>query len=119
MRESTDHIETNRIRKGPSASDESYGMNGAFLFHYAGREQRVIASDGEGWEHVSVSCPDRCPTWGEMCFIKSKFWHEDETVIQYHPAKSNYVNMHPYCLHLWKPIGVTLPLPPSILVGFK
>jgi hypothetical protein len=27
---------------------------------------RVIASDGEGWDHVSVSLPDRCPTWEEM-----------------------------------------------------
>ena len=27
--------------------------------------------------------------------------------------------MHPYCLHMWKPIGVEIPTPPSILVGIR
>jgi hypothetical protein len=46
---------------------------------------RVIASDGKGWEHISVSLPNRCPNWREMCFIKSLFWDEEDVVIQYHP----------------------------------
>lgn len=71
------------------------------------------------WEHVSVSLPSRSPTWEEMCLIKNLFWGEDETVIQYHPPKSEYVNNHQYCLHLWKPIGKTIETPPSILVGIK
>jgi hypothetical protein len=75
------------------------------------------------WEHVSVSVrvpgETRCPTWEEMCEIKDMFWDKDETVIQYHPAEADYVNMHPHTLHLWKPIGVELPTPPSIMVGVK
>lgn len=80
---------------------------------------RVIASNGMGWEHVSVSRRDRCPTWDEMCQVKSLFWGEDDCVIQYHPPRSEYVNNHPNCLHLWRPIGVELPMPDSILVGVK
>ncbi len=75
------------------------------------------------WEHVSVTVShkkkeaSRCPTWEEMCFVKNMFWNEDEVVVQYHPAKSDYVSMHPFCLHLWKPIGVTLPTPDPLMVG--
>lgn len=62
------------------------------------------------WEHVSVSCEDRCPTWEEMQRVKELFWRDDETVIQFHPPKSEYVNHHQYCLHLWKPpYSVELP----------
>ena len=55
----------------------------------------------------------------EMCQIKALFWDEDDCVIQYHPQSSEHVNNHPNCLHLWRPIGVSLPMPPSIMVGLK
>lgn len=81
----------------------------------------VIACDGAqtGWDHVSVSLPSRCPNWNEMCVVKDLFWEKDEAVVQFHPPESDYVNMHPYCLHLWRPTTFNLTLPPSILVGFK
>lgn len=41
----------------------------------------IIASWGGGWEHVSVSLSNRCPTWEEMCMVKDIFWGEDECVI--------------------------------------
>jgi len=70
------------------------------------------------WEHVSVSVKEkRCPTWEEMCFVKNLFWGLDEVVMQLHPAAHEYVNEHPFCLHLWKPIAAAIPTPPSILVG--
>lgn len=101
-------------------SNSSYGNNGAFQFQGPKNQGlRVIVSDGEGWEHVSVSCTNRCPNWPEMCFIKDLFWGEEETVIQYHPPKSEYVNCHPNCLHMWKPIGIDIFTPPSEFVGPK
>ena len=51
--------------------------------------------------------------------MKDIFWGEDEVCVEYHPKREDYVNMHPHCLHIWKPIGVEIPTPPSILVGFK
>lgn len=85
---------------------------------------KIIASDGtdgeyEAWEHVSVSLPNRCPTWVEMSYVKSLFWDDSDCVVQYHPPRSEYVNNHEFCLHLWRPVGVVIPLPPSILVGLK
>lgn len=69
----------------------------------------------EGWEHVSVSLENRCPTWDEMCQVKSMFWRDDECVIQFHPPEKDYVRTHPYVLHLWKPPYPT-PLPPRSFV---
>lgn len=108
-----------RVRTGPMGSDDSIGNNGFFLIPYQSFELTVVASDGMGWEHVSVSLRNRCPNWEEMCFIKDLFWGEEECVIQFHPAKSEYVNNHKNCLHLWKPQGFSIQTPPSILVGIK
>lgn len=82
-----------------------------------GRSLTVIASNDDGWEHVSVSRPSRCPTWDEMCEVKELFWDDEDMVIQYHPPKSQYINCHPHCLHMWKPTEVELPKPPSWMVG--
>lgn len=81
----------------------------------------IIVSTGAGWEHVSVS-PNRkslVPSWEDMCFIKDLFWNEDESVIEIHPPKADYVNNMPNCLHLWRCSYKEMVLPPSILVGIK
>lgn len=80
---------------------------------------KIIASAGEGWDHVSISLPNRCPTWPEMCLVKDMFFEDEEMVIQIHPKKSEYVNYHPYCLHMWRWQLEGQPMPPSILVGPK
>lgn len=89
----------------------------------------IIASDGDGWEHsqfpppafehVSVTVRTngeqalRCPTWEEMDWVCRLFWGPEEAVLQYHPPLTKKVNHHPHCLHLWKPIGVEIPIPPA------
>lgn len=82
---------------------------------------RAVVDNGVNepmWEHVSVSIleQERCPTWEEMCFVKNFFWNEEDTVLQFHPPKSEYVNTHPYCLHLWRYKG-TIPRPNPKSVG--
>ena len=81
------------------------------------RPLTIIFSDGEGWEHVSVSTRGRPPNWQEMCFVKDLFWSSEDAVMQLHPARSEYVNNHPHCLHLWRPQGQAIPTPPARLVG--
>ncbi len=69
-------------------------------FHIPGpnnRTLRVIASSGLidpdiPWDHVSVSTTERCPNWPEMCFIKDLFFDEEETVMQLHPPRSQWIN---------------------------
>ena len=52
-----------------------------------------------------------------MQHIKELFWGDDETVIQFHPRKSEYVNAMPFCLHLWKRTGIEYQLPPKGLLA--
>jgi len=40
-------------------------------------------------------------------------------VMQIHPRKSEYVNCHPYVLHLWRPINQVIPTPNPLMVGLK
>lgn len=114
-----------RVREGKLVSTDGDRNNGAFMVPYApnGRSKGitlgVIASDGEGWDHVSVSLQARCPSWEEMCFIKDLFFEPHESVMQLHPAKADYVNWHPYCLHLWRPQNRSIPLPPLYMIGPK
>ncbi len=99
----------------PLYTDSRAGNNGVFQIG----KLRVIASDGSGWEHVSVSLEKRCPTWDEMCKVKRAFWEPEDCVVQYHPPESTYVNCHPYCLHLWRPKEGSFRAPPSYMVGAK
>jgi hypothetical protein len=118
----SDRVERARVTSGylATARGERYGR---FELKTNDRvDLLVIVSDGDEnvqWEHVSVSTKTRCPTWPEMAWVKSLFFEDDEHVMELHPAKSDYVNYHPYCLHLWRPVNEVLPKPPSIAVGPK
>lgn len=83
-----------------------------------GRPLLVIASTGEGWDHVSVSRKNRCPNWDEMEQVKRLFFRDDEVAMQLHVPPSDHKSLHPYCLHLWRPNdGRAIPRPPNELVG--
>ncbi len=114
-----------RVRSGIEGynSTEADGMNGAFIipFHNSKTIDRlgVIASDQEGWEHVSVTrqtgpkSHKLCPSWEMMCRVKRAFWDDEETVVEFHVPMAEWVNEHPGCLHLWKKTGYEFPRPPA------
>lgn len=125
MKPNWQHIEQFRNTKGPMASSEGDDF-GAFYIPHGKAQLIIIASSGSEeipWEHVSLRARDykgeRCPTWDEMCFAKELFWDAEECVVQFHPPKSEYVNMHPFVLHLWRPTNAEIITPPSIAVGIK
>ncbi len=117
------HITRNPVL---GSTDEA-GNNGFFVIPHpriSGYVVNVQASDGLGWEHCSVSIlgegkAKRCPTWEEMCFVKDLFWDDTDCVIQFHPTKAEYVNCHPFVLHLWRPTDQEIPTPMSFMVGPK
>lgn len=104
-------VELGRIREGAYASDPASNL-GAFLVG----KLHIIAGTGEGWEHVSVSREDRPPNWSELERVRKWFWREDETVMQLHVPSKEHVNVHDFCLHLWRPIEVEIPRPPAWMV---
>lgn len=84
----------------------------------------VIVSNGGGWDHVSVTLHkknganiSKCPSYEEMLMIKEKIFHDEETVFQIHPREEDYINTHPYCLHLWRPNNCNMVIPPLYSVG--
>lgn len=99
-----------------SMGDETCG---AFIIPFKSYTFKVIASCEDEWDHVSISLPNRCPNWEEMSYFKDLFFFETECVMQLHPPKENYINIHPYCLHLWRPQKKVIPQPPTYMVGTK
>lgn len=84
----------------------------------------LIISNTLGWDHISMTIQvedtygfmyNRMPSANEMEAMKKLFFNDDEPVIEVHPKKEDYVNIHPYVLHLWKPNLIDLPIPPNIL----
>lgn len=117
----SERLELGRVRDGEYASGTGE-LHGAFITKGISGELKILSSgvDHEyGWEHVSVSMRDKIPSWSDMRFVKALFWDPEECVVQYHPPASAYVDCHPYCLHLWRPVDGQMPLPPSHLVGPK
>jgi hypothetical protein len=110
-----------RVRLGTMATDESAGNNGAFVLIGPRGLLDVIASDGMGWDHISVKPGARrgTPTWEEMTFAASQFWADDDVLVQFRPARKDYVNMHEQVLHWWRKQDGDHETPPSIMVGIK
>lgn len=121
MKTDWSHLEPSRKEGPPGAT---YGM---FMIRQpSGDLLCVIACDSTstGWEHVSAhvrrkhrnSVTMHTPSWDQMCFLKSLFWEPTEVVMQLHPAEADHINVHQHVLHLWKPAGLDIPMPPKILV---
>ena len=81
----------------------------------------IVCSWGGGWEHCSVSPSKKniTPSWDDMCLIKDLIFNENESVIQIHPPRNEYVNNMPKCLHLWRYTDGPMILPPSFMVGLR
>lgn len=103
---------------------EMYGSIGDFsmgVFRVpvpeTGKLLLVIATSGEGWDHVSVSLPNRCPTWEEMNIVKKTFFRVDEWAYQLHPPDSENRCLHNFCLHMWRSHDQKIPLPDPMMVA--
>jgi hypothetical protein len=58
-------------------------------------------ADGHLWVHLSVAGRDRLPTWPELVAVRDWIVGAEAKAIQVVPPRSEYVNLHPFCLHLW------------------
>jgi len=118
----------NNFRRVDLYGDGNVGdeYNGAFIIdrYKDGEFYLVIVSNEQGWDHVSVTLHrksgsniKRCPSFEEMLMVKEKIFTEEEVVFQLHPREEDYVNTHPYCLHLWKPNNCSMNVPPLYSVN--
>ena len=113
--------EIKKCRRLKVLETDADGGRGLLRFPESGYAASVIWSNGLGWDHVSIAplIYNRIPSWDDMSTLKDIFFQDEETVIEYHPPKSQYVNTMQNCLHLWRPQNAEIPLPPSILTGFR
>jgi hypothetical protein len=56
--------------------------------------------DGRKWVHLSISRPDRLPTWEELRKAKDELLGDVEAYMVI-PPRARYVNLHPHVLHLF------------------
>jgi len=100
---------------------EGDGGNGVFRVRFVKPGVNVmlavIASDGDDWDHVSVSHKARCPKWDEMEYVKRLFFRDDEIAMQLHVPPLDHINYCNNCLHLWRPQNHEIPRPPGIMVA--
>lgn len=109
-----DRIKRNLETRGANFEFNETGFGGTLK--YRADVFAFMAGLDDIWEHVSVSTKKRCPTWNEMCLFKDIFWAPDEACVQFHPPRSQYVNVHPFCLHIWRQVDGEVLLPPKILI---
>lgn len=104
------------LARNVEVKDDAY--NGIFSMcrPFSSIQLHIMASNGGGWDHVSVSSRGRCPLWEEMDWIKRKFFYPFETAMQLHVPDSEHLSIHPFTLHLWRPHKETIPRPPGSMV---
>lgn len=80
---------------------------------------RVIATvepliGEEWWLHVSFSRSDRLPSWEDLKYVKEVLIGKDKLAVQLLPREDDYLNVHPYTLHLYRRVnGDTLSIAPK------
>ena len=55
-----------------------------------------------GWlKHISISCPDRHPSWEEILGAKEHFFGDIDCMMIM-PKQEDYVNVHQHTFHIWQ-----------------
>jgi hypothetical protein len=77
-------------------------------------------SDGKLWLHVSVSRKKYPPSWDDLKRVKKEFIGDNHVAVIVFPEASDFVNIHPYCHHLWHCIEAeTVPNFTGEIAGIK
>jgi hypothetical protein len=69
-----------------------------------GRCQIIVSQKDDGW-HLSISRTDRLPSWEELRDARYELVPDGVTMAMLLPPRSQYVNVHDYCLHLYEVPG--------------
>lgn len=61
----------------------------------------IVSKDAGNW-HLSISHPAKIPPYEVLKKARYRYLPNDVTMAQLFPPKEQFVNIHPYCLHLWE-----------------
>ena len=81
-------------------------FDSAQSYYHKGQGLAVMCSismmeNGEKVLHVSLSRKSRLPSWDDVKRVKDAFIGEEREAYHVLPKQSDYINLMPYCLHLW------------------
>lgn len=62
----------------------------------------VIVATEKDKRHLSISHPDRLPSYNEIKKARYDLCSDIQNMAQIFPMEDEYVNFHKYCLHLWE-----------------
>lgn len=85
------HIPPNIARMLEPGS-RAYRMGGCYS---------ICSQQKVGW-HLSVSRDDRLPSWEEVRDARYELIPDEATMALLLPPRSEYVNVHEFCLHLYE-----------------
>ena len=63
---------------------------------------RIIVSRDNGLWHLSISCANRLPTYAELVTARYRLLADVPEMAMYFPPMDEFVNVHPYTLHLYE-----------------
>lgn len=63
---------------------------------------RVICSQQRAGWHISLSCANRLPSWEEIRYARYALIPDEATMALLLPPRSEYVNVHEFCMQLYE-----------------
>lgn len=70
--------------------------------HFRFGECAILLSRDAGRMHLSISHPNRHPTWEEIRDARYALMHPNMMVAMLLPPPAEYVNVQEHCFHLWE-----------------
>lgn len=71
---------------------------------------RALYSHDEGRMHLSIAYVDRTPQWKEIAEARYALLPDEAEFAIVLPSEVNYVNLHPYTIHLWEMHDPGMPI---------
>jgi hypothetical protein len=53
------------------------------------------------WWHISIAHPLGLPSWEQLVEVKEAFMGKEVKAMHLLPPRSQWMNVHPHCMHLW------------------
>ena len=73
----------------------------SYVSHPDGALRCIVGKEGGKW-HLSMSHPDRYPTWDELADARYRFVPDRAHMAMLAPPRAEFVNAHAMTLHLWE-----------------
>lgn len=68
---------------------------------FMGRCRIIVSHQKAGW-HLSISKPDKLPTWEEVRDARYALVPDEATMALLLPPSAEYVNVHDFCLQMYE-----------------